>query len=77
MRTVTRMNELSPARQALLARALDVQERMLAGCGVVFSEFRQSSDPDVVFTSERALEALKNARDILEAMIDGLNATYH
>jgi hypothetical protein len=71
------VTELSPARQALLARALDVQERILDGCELIFTGFGESSDPEVASASAEALRSIKNSRDILEAMIDGLNATYH
>jgi hypothetical protein len=71
------VTELSPARQELLKQALDIQERMLDGCTMIFSGLRSSSDPEAVFVSEQALEALNATRDILEAMIDGLNATHH
>jgi hypothetical protein len=68
---------LSPARQELLKNALDIQERMLDGCILIFEELSNASDPDVAFVAEEALEALNRNRDILEAMIDGLNATHH
>jgi hypothetical protein len=71
------VTELSPARQALLEQAIDVQERLLDGCTKIFSGLRQSSDPEVVLVSEEALKHLQNAHYILDAMIDGLNATYH
>lgn len=71
------MTELSPARQELLKQALDIQERMLDGCTMIFEELSNASDPDVTFVAVEALDALNRTRDILEAMIDGLNATHH
>jgi hypothetical protein len=50
---------------------------MLQGVTQIFSSLRKSSDPEVVLVSEQALEALEHNRDIMDALIDGLNATHH
>jgi hypothetical protein len=69
--------ELSPARIELLKRAIDVQERMLNGCKQVFRGLMDHHDPEVSDVSWQCLEAIKRNQDVLEAMIDGLNATHH
>jgi hypothetical protein len=71
------MSELSPAKLELLKRAIDVQERMLDGCTEIFSGLRQSSDPEVVSVCGDAIAAINHSRDILEAMINRLDATTH
>jgi hypothetical protein len=68
---------LSPARQELLKNALDIQERMLDGCVTVLSVLTEHSDSEVSYASREALKSINRNRDILYAMIDGLNATHH
>lgn len=68
---------LSPARQELLKSIVTIQEQMLHGVTKIISGLRQSSDPEVVFVCEQAHEALEHNRAVMDAMIDGLNATQH
>lgn len=71
------MSDLSPARQELLKNIVTIQERMLQGVTQIFSGLRQSSDPEVVLVSDEALKALEDNREVMDAMIDSLNATHH
>jgi hypothetical protein len=71
------MTEIRDDKLELLKQAIDVQERMLDGCLLIFKGFRQSSDPEVVLASETAAEALENTHDVLEALIDRLDKTIH
>lgn len=71
------MSELSPARKELLKQVVDVQERSLAGCALIFSGLRKSSDPEVSGVAEIAFDAITNTQLVLEAMINGLNETRH
>jgi hypothetical protein len=71
------LTELSPERQELLKQVVDVQERSLTGCALIFSGLRQSSDPEVVAVSEVAYAALQNTQAVLDALIDGLHQTRH
>jgi hypothetical protein len=69
--------DLSPARQQLLANALDIQDRMLNGCELIFRGLSGHHDPEVSSVSGEALRLITYNRDVLEAMIDALNATLH
>jgi hypothetical protein len=69
--------ELSPTRQALLANVVDVQERMLDGVTEVFRGLSHHHDAGVSSVCEEVLGLIKNNRDVIEAMIDGLNETKH
>lgn len=71
------MIDLSPARQQLLADALDVHERMLNGVELIFRGLSEHPAPEVSSVSGVALKLITNHRDVLEAMIDGLHATRH
>jgi hypothetical protein len=71
------MIDLSPVRQQLLSDALDVQERMLQGVTLIFRGLSDHNDPEVSSVSRVALKLLTETQEILEAMIDGLNATRH
>lgn len=71
------MTELSPARQELLKQVVDIQERALSGCILIFRGLRQSQDPEVSSVCEEALKHLINGTAVIEAMIDGLNSTKH
>lgn len=71
------MSELSPARQELLKQALDVQERMLDGCTQVFRGLSRYPDAEVSSVCEEVLGLITHNRLVLEAMVDGLNATRH
>lgn len=71
------MSELSPARVELLKQVVDCQERMLDGASLVFKGLRQSSDPEVSSVSGVCFDAIQTHRAVLEALIDGLDATRH
>lgn len=69
------MSELSPEKIQLLKSAVDIQERMLDGCALIFSGLRLSTDPEVAPHCDEAIAAIRNNRDILYAMIDRLDHT--
>lgn len=68
---------LSPARIDLLKSAVDRQEQMLNACKVVFAELTEHPDSTVAEIATVCLKHLKRSHEVLEAMIDGLNATRH
>jgi hypothetical protein len=71
------VSELSPARQELLKHVITIQERMLDGVTEVFRGLSHHHDAGVSSVCEEVLGLIKNNRDVIEAMIDGLNATHH
>lgn len=71
------MKELSPERQALLGRVVDIQERELNAVIEVFSGLRGSSDPEVVSICDEVLKSLKHNADLIDAMVEALNHTKH
>jgi hypothetical protein len=71
------LSELSPARIELLKKALDCEERMLDGCEQFFRGLSHHPDAEVSSVCREVLRLLKNNRDTLEAMVDGLNETFH
>jgi hypothetical protein len=68
---------ISPKMLGLLKMAVNIQERMLDGCLTVFEAFTEAPDNDVVETSRAAIAAINKNRELLDAMIDGLNVTHH
>lgn len=71
------MTELSPAKIELLKSAVDIQERMLDGCALIFKGLRMSTDPEVAPHCDEAIAAINQSREILYAMIDKLDVTLH
>lgn len=69
--------EISIKHLQLLKHTIDVQDRMLDGCLAIFSGLTCSEVPEVVSISEQALQAIKDNRLVLEALIDGINQTRH
>jgi hypothetical protein len=68
---------LSPEKQELLKKALNIQEQTICGCIEIFGGFIGSSDPEVASTSEEALRLINRNIEVLNAMVDALVATKH
>lgn len=68
---------ISPEKLQLLKQAIDIQERMLDGVTQVFRGLSHHNDAGVSSVANACLVSIEHNRDVLEALIDGLNATKH
>jgi hypothetical protein len=68
------MNE---QQEKLCMDALNILERTVEGCALMFEGMTQSTDATVVELAEAALKAINHNMDTLAAMADSANAVKH
>jgi hypothetical protein len=68
---------ITPKALGLLKMAVNIQERMLDGALLIFEGFEKSTDTEVSLVSRMAIDTINQNREMLDAMIDGLNVTHH
>jgi hypothetical protein len=71
--------EISPDKQELMRQAIDIMERMLDGCVMIFNEIKEHSQAPIGIKSaaESASDAITRGRLVLDAVIDSTHATKH
>ena len=71
------VSEITPEKLKLLKQAIDIQERMLDGVTQVFRGLSHHHDAGVSSVAESCIRLIGYNRDVIEALVDGLNQTKH
>jgi hypothetical protein len=74
---VTYETDLSPEKIELLKSIVNVQEKQLDGCTMIFRGLSDHSDPEVSCVSRVSVKHLYESALVIDALIDKLTATIH